>query len=462
MSNKEMENETMLNLDPIDVNADVGGCERASSALDNDCPVFPVDPPIVDLKFVLQNQDLMSYTLQLRGLSDKVDLAILVELARLRSDAIRKLDEARAEANRLARSKGVLTDGDREHARLLRVNASELEDAIKELAEKIDGAMAWMPNVFSPDVPLGDESCNETLRENGEKRAVAFSPRGHHDLAISLDLLDSMRGTKVAGSRYLFLKNEFVTMRFGLITEFIKYLRSQGFVPVIPPYVASPLTLFGSGYYPYFQDQTFMVQGQDYGLIGTSEQSLVAQHMNEILKEEDLPLLYVGESQCFRTEAGAAGRDTRGGFRLHQFGKVEQIIFCTPETSEKWHLRALENEEWLMQKLELPYRVIKSASGDIHPLGWKKYDLEGWFPEYGGYRELTSNTNMSYAQSRRLGIRYKSAEGKKGFPHTISATGFADRLLLCILENYQDSDGSVSVPEMLCPYTGCSRIEPKS
>jgi seryl-tRNA synthetase len=213
--------------------------------------------------------------------------------------------------------------------------------------------------------------------------------------------------------------------------------------------MAKAKTLFASGYLPFSKKDNFKIENEDLSLIGTSEQALLGIHLDETLTE--LPRLYAGDSMCFRTEAGSYGRDTAGILRVHQFYKLEQIVYCHPAESEKWHLACLDNEEWIMKELNVPYRVVLTASQDLAAPGRIKYDTEGWLPSQQRYREMTSNTDMGDYQCRRGNIRFKIG-GEKGFPHTISATGFADRLIVAILENYQQEDGSVKIPDKLVPY----------
>ena len=226
----------------------------------------------------------------------------------------------------------------------------------------------------------------------------------------------------------------------------------RGFTLFFTPCAAKGKTLFGTGYLPFFADQTFQLDQEDLSLIGTSEQTLVAYHADETLSSDDLPLFYTAYSPCFRTEAGSYGKETKGIFRVHQFHKVEQIIFCLPADSPKYHQICLENEEFLLQQLSIPYQVVNVCVGDLGAPSFKKFDVEAYFPGYGGYREVCSNTNLTDFQARRLGIRYKGHDGIKGFVHTISATAVTDRVFCAILENFQRQDGTVVVPEVLRPY----------
>ena len=239
-----------------------------------------------------------------------------------------------------------------------------------------------------------------------------------------------------------------------------KVLVERGFTLMMSPVAAKARTLFGTGYLPFFKDQIYALQDQDLCLIGTAEQTLVGYHADETLDGATLPRCYAAYTPCFRTEAGSYGKESRGIFRVHQFHKVEQIVFCKPEESPKYHEVCLANEEYFLQQLGIPYRVVNVCVGDMGAPGYKKYDIEAWYPGYNGYREVTSNTNLTEFQSRRLNIRYKDADGTRGFVHTISATGCTDRCVCAILENFQQEDGSVIIPEVLRPYTGFDKITP--
>lgn len=416
-------------------------------------------PPSVTPDFILENRELMQSVVDVRGIA--LDINALADSIERRRELTHQVDSIRSE---LKHGQGGpdISEQDRKALRERKAELKKLEDELTGVSGVTSKMMRWVPNLLSPEVPIGSDTANVVLRMEGQKTNFDFEPKKHFELAESLDLIDFERGSKVAGSRFYFMKNDLVLMRLGLTQLYMSHLAAQNFVPVIPPYVATEETLYGTGYYPYFEGETYHVSGETFGLIGTSEQVLIGQHINEILPPGKLPLKYVGESQCFRTEAGAAGKDTRGAYRVHQFGKVEQIIICHPQESEHYHQVALINEEWLLKQLKLPYQVILSASGDIHPLGWKKYDVEGWFPGFGAYRELTSNTNLTDGQTRRMKLRFREEDGKISYPHTISATGFSDRLLLAILENYQTRDGAVVIPEVLRDFMGGKQlIEPK-
>ncbi len=313
--------------------------------------------------------------------------------------------------------------------------------------------------MLDPRVPVGGDEENQIVRTVGEPRDFDFEPRPHEEIGQLTNTIDIPRGVNVAGSRFYCLLNEAVQLRYALADLFVKRVREQGFNVVSPPYLARPETLFASGYLPFQEKDNFAVRDSDLSLIGTSEQSLLGMHIDETLTS--LPRLYLGDSMCFRTEAGSYGRDTAGILRVHQFFKMEQFIFCHPSESEYYHQLCLANAEWLMQQLGIPYQVVLTASKDLGAPGRMKYDTEAWLPSQEKYREMTSNTNMGDYQARRGNIRYRVGD-ERGYPHTISATGYCDRLIIAILENFQQEDGSVRVPELLIPYLGTDVIPVRS
>jgi seryl-tRNA synthetase len=343
-------------------------------------------------------------------------------------------------------------DADREHARALRDKVDELERRAARLESERDALWAQLPNLLAPDTPDGqDDADNVELRRWGDPPAFSFEPKPHDLLGARLGILDLERGAVVGGAGFYYWRGDGARLAWGLFSLALDFLVKRGFVPMLTPIVARERTLFGTGYLPFFADQIYRLEGVDLSLIGTSEQTLVGYHADELLPAEGLPLLYTAMSPCFRTEAGSGGRAARGAFRVHQFHKVEQIVFCRPDDSERWHLHCLESEELFMQRLGIPYRVVRVCLGDLGAPAYKKYDLEGWFAGFGQYRETHSNTNLLDYQTRRLNARYK--DGKRTvFPHTISATMITDRALLAILENNQQADGSVIVPAALRPY----------
>jgi seryl-tRNA synthetase len=328
-----------------------------------------------------------------------------------------------------------------------------------------------LPNMTHPDAPIGtDASANKVVARYGEPRAFDFKPKDHLDLCESLDLADLEAGTQVSGQKFYFLKNEGALLEIALVQYAMQTVLKRGYTPVITPDLARVEVLEGIGFQPRDPDaatrQIYTVADTDLCLIATAEITLGGMHRNQIFEEDHLPKRYVGLSHCFRTEAGAAGRDTRGLYRVHQFTKVEMFAFCTPDQSEALHLEIKGIEEDIFKGLGLPFHVIDTCTGDLGGPAYRKYDLEAWMPgrgTAGEYGEVTSTSNCTDFQARRLGVRYKG-KGFKGtrFVHTLNGTAIAcTRALIAILENYQQADGTVVVPEVLRATVGTDVIRPK-
>ncbi|WP_428263760.1 serine--tRNA ligase [Haliangium sp.] len=415
---------------------------------------------MIDIKLITQNPDAVKENCRVRGYEVDVD-AILAKDAERRAlqhrfEGVRQ--ESKALAKQWRDSEGA--EERRARAQALKAEEAELAESIRALEEALEEQISWLPNLLDERVPVGGEEANVVVRQEGEPPRFDFAPKNHEELGTALDLIDIPRGVNAAKARFYCLKNEAVKMRYALIRMFTQHAEAQGFQLVCPPFLARSQTLFASGYLPFAAKDNFKVEGEDLSLIGTSEQALLGIHLGEVLSE--LPLLYLGDSMCFRTEAGSYGRDTAGLLRVHQFYKLEQIVYCHPDESETWHQVCLDNEEWLMRELGVPYQVVLTASGDMGAPGHIKYDTEAWMPSQGKYRETTSNTNLTDYQTRRGKIRFKLGKDK-GFPHTISATGFTDRLIITILECFQREDGSVAIPDKLVPYMdGQTEIRPKA
>jgi len=334
----------------------------------------------------------------------------------------------------------------RERAVVLKHRVNELMERSRALEAERDELLSWLPNLLAPDTPQGESDENNVeLFTRGEIPRFDFTPKPHDVLGRELEILDLERGAKVAGSGFYYWKGDGARLAWAIFTLAQGFLIERGFTPMFTPVAARERTLYGTGYLPFFPEDIYRIEEQDMCLIGTSEQTLIGYHANEILPAEALPLRYCAFSPCFRTEAGAYGKAARGAFRVHQFHKVEQIVFCRPEESEAWHEVCLRHETALMDLLEIPYRVVRVCAGDLAAPGYKKYDMEGWFAGFGGYRETHSNTNLLDYQTRRLNIRARTAEGLV-YPHTISATMITDRALLAIMENNQQADRTVIIP----------------
>lgn len=407
------------------------------------------------MKVIRDNSELIKANCERRGFPIDIDglLKLDVEARRINGEA----EAMRAERNRL--SKNCATDPSaREQVKALRNDITAKEGALAEIEKKIDAVLSRMPNLLADDVPDGDSDAdNLELRKVGTIPQFTFKVKDHQELGESLDILDIARGAKVAQTGFYYWKGKGAMLAQALYFWVQKLLVERGFTMFMTPCLAKERTLYGTGYLPFFADQTYNLAGDDLALIGTSEQTLVGYHADDVLDGAKLPLMYTAFTPCFRTESGSYGRASRGIFRVHQFHKVEQIIFCRPEDSVKYHDFCLENEELILKELNIPYHVVNVCVGDMGAPGYKKYDIEAWFPGFESYREVTSNTNLTSFQARRLNIRYKDG-ATRDYVHTISATAATDRLLIAIMENYQQEDGSIVVPEVLRPYCGFDKI----
>ena len=316
---------------------------------------------------------------------------------------------------------------------------AELEIRRRELLDRI-------PNPPADDVPDGGEDDFEVLREVGTKPAFGFPTRDHLDLAQAHGWIDAPRGTKVSGSRFVYRVGDLALLELALYRYALARLAEKGHIPMLPPVLVREEAMYGTGFFPTDAVNIYGVDRDELYLVGTSEVPVAAFHAGEVL--DDLPIRYVAYSTCFRREAGAAGKDTRGMFRVHQFDKVEMFVCCPPEASAKEHERLLAIEEELVSGLDLPYRVINVAAGDLGAPAVKKYDIEAWFPGQGRYREITSTSNTTDFQSRRLDIRFRR-NGKLEFVHTLNGTAITARAMIAILENFQGADGAIDVPSAL-------------
>jgi seryl-tRNA synthetase len=349
--------------------------------------------------------------------------------------------------------------------RLMRDQVARLEGELKQVETTLRGILLSVPNITHPTAPVGKSAAdNRILRQWGERPRLNFKIQDHVALAETLDLVDFEAGASVAGQKFYYLKNEAVLLELALVEYAFHKLIGEGYTPWITPDVARTDVLEGIGFIPRgTETQIYSLENTDLCLIATAEITLGGLHRDQILDELQLPLKYVGQSHCFRTEAGAPGRDTRGLYRVHQFTKVEMFVFCTPDQSESMHEELLRIEESIFQGLGLPYQVIDTCTGDLGGPAYRKYDLEAWMPgrgQGGEYGEVTSTSNCTDYQARRLGVRYR-IPGQKGtrFVHTLNGTAIAvTRAILAILENYQQADGSVLIPEVLRSSVGKDRI----
>jgi seryl-tRNA synthetase len=426
---------------------------------------------MLDIKFIRENPEFVKNNLMKRGNPENSKmLDELVDLDKEWRRNLTKLNELRHERKlitaEIARAKKATAEIARAESSIERIEEAKRIDAQitsleKEVAaeeEKEHNLLMRLPNLLHESVPVGQgENDNVQVRTWGTIPTFDFPAKNHIDLAVNLDLIDIERAGKIAGSRFYYLKKELVLLDMALMSFAMKELFKNGYTPVEPPYLMRREAYEGVTALSDFEDMLYKIENEDLYLIATSEHPMAAMFMNEVLKEEDLPLKLAGISACFRREAGAHGKDTRGIFRTHQFNKIEQFVFCEPEESWKLHEELIHNAEELVQKLGLPYRVVNVCTGDIGTVAAKKYDIEAWMPAQNGYREIVSCSNCTDYQARRLGIRYREKEGApvKGFVHTLNSTAIATgRTIVAILENFQQEDGSVVVPEVLRKYMG--------
>ena len=368
----------------------------------------------------------------------------------------------------------ISTDKNRLGKSIPKLSASEKQSALSQLAElkqqeikytaelgglqpQFDEIMQQVPQPADDDVPVGkDDTENTEIRKEGEVRHFDFEPKDHVQLGLALGIIDIERGVKLAGARNYFLKGDGALLHWAVLRFAIDYMVGRGYVPLSVPLLMKDEAMRGTGYYPGSEEQTYRMEKDQLNLVGTAEVPLTAYRMGEILSADELPLKYVALSSCFRREAGAAGKDTYGLYRIHQFDKVEQVVICenSAEQSRKFHEEILANAEAVMKALELPYRVVNVCTGDLGRGQAKKFDIEAWMPSRGNYCETHSASKFYEFQARRMNLRYKEPATKKNlFCHTLNNTVIASpRILIPIMELYQNSDGSITIPKVLCPY----------
>lgn len=413
---------------------------------------------MLDIHFIRKNPALVQQNAQLRGV--KVDIQLLLDRDEELRNHIQQLDGLRAERNRhaerLQASKGADTQLVQE-GRQLKERAMELEQEVAHLSDEFRSLMMEVPNMTHPDSPIGkDDTENKELRRYKEPTMFAFEPKDHVQLAEAHDLIDFERGADVAGRGFYYLKNEAVLLEFALTQYAIEQCIRNGFVPMITPDLARNDVLQGTGYIPRgHETQIYTVDQTDLSLVATAEIPVAGYYRNHTFAagELDQPKKIAAFSHCFRTEAGAYGRESRGLYRVHQFSKVEMFIFCKPEDSERMHQHLLEMEEKIMQGLDIPYRVVDICTGDLGGAAYRKYDLEAWMPMKQDWGEVTSTSNCTDYQARRLHIMHVNASGEKEYVHMLNGTAVAlSRTPIAVLENNQRADGSIQIPAVLHPY----------
>ena len=414
---------------------------------------------MVDITFIRENTNVIK-----KASTDKlipVDIDRLLALDSSLRELTTKIDTLRAERNRMSKLIQTCSDAKEkesfaEKVRLLKSELSEFETSARDIRVEFDDLMLRVPSVPAPEVPIGKgEDDNVEIRCVGQIRDFGFPIRDHVELCEIHNMLDVPRGVKVAGSRSYFLKNKAVFLEMALCRFVMDFLSTRGFTPMIVPQLVKEKAMQGTGYFPIGYDQAYSITEDELFLIGTSEVSLVSYHQDEIIPLSDLPLRYAGVSSCYRREAGTYGKDTKGLYRVHQFQKVEQVVFCEAdyEKAEALHYEILGNTEAILQALELPYRVCLACTGEIGIGQIRKHEVETWMPSREAYCETHSCSTLGDFQARRSGIRYRDANGDMRYVFTLNNTGIATpRIFIPLLENHQNSDGSITIPKALRPY----------
>lgn len=423
---------------------------------------------MLDIKFIRENKDVVKKAIKDKGLT--LDLEKLLKLDEERRKLITETDELNKQRKELAKER------DKEKGKALKEKLGKLEEKLREVEGQYNELMLLVPNIPSPETPVGDAGANKEIYKWGEIPKFDFKPKSHIELGEALDLIDLERGVKASGFRGYYLKNEAVLMQMAVLWHTLRKLIAKGFTPMIPPTLLREFALVGSGHFPFGREEVYQI-GNPHSLeqkgdedknkvflAGTSEPSVLAYYTGEVLEEKDLPVKICAVSPAYRSEVGSYGKDTKGVYRIHEFMKVEQVVLCQNniEESKKW-LSELENiSKEILEELELPYRVIVNATGDQGAGKYEMHDIETWMPSREGYGETHSDSALTDWQARRLNIRYRTKAGKFEYVHTLNNTAIASpRILIAILENYQQPDGSVKIPKVLQEYVGKKIITPK-
>ncbi len=401
---------------------------------------------MLDIKYIRENPDKVKDGCRKKNVDYDIDL--LLKLDKEYRKLLQEIEGLKAEQNKLGKEQQA-------EAKELKNRIKEIEPELKKLWLEYNSLMKQVPNMPLENVPIGkNESANKILREEGKKTKFSFGPKDYLDIAENLDIIDVKRAARASGTRFGYIKGGAALLEFALIQLASNVLSKEGFTPVIPPVMLTGDAMSAMGFLDKKSDteEVYFLEKDDLYLIGTSEQSIGAMHMDEVFQEKELPKRYFGFSTCFRREAGAYGKDTRGILRVHQFDKIEMFSFCKPENSLEEHKLILSIQEKLMKKLKLSYQVVHLSTGDSSASSASTYDIETWMPGQNQYRETHSTSNCTDFQARRLNTRYKDKDEMK-FVHTLNGTAFAiGRMLIAIIENYQQKDGSIEIPKVLREY----------
>lgn len=424
---------------------------------------------MLDVNFIRQNPEVVKKAVQDKGIN--LDVDELLSLDQKRREIISKVDALRHEKNLASQTRDI------EKGKQVKQELDAWETELREAEEHFNHMLLFVPNIPAIDSPIGpNDDYNREISKWGEIPKFDFTPKDHIELGKGLDILDLEQGARVAGFRGYYLKNEGAILHLALLNFAFDKIVSQGFIPMVPPTLVHQAVLIGSGHFPSGKDNVYQIAnpgkistGEEIKnplyLVGTAEPSLLAYYLDKTISEDQLPIRVCAMTQCYRSEVGDYGRDTKGLYRLHEFGKVEQVVICKNnlEESENQFKSMLSYAEQIMQELDLPYRVINTSTGSMGAGKYKMYDIETWMPSRNSYGETHSNSNLTDWQARRLNLQVKSKDGQTYYPYSLNNTVIASpRILIAILENFQQQDGSVIVPEPLQPYTNFSIISPKS
>ena len=415
---------------------------------------------MLDINFIRENPQKVKEACKNKNVNVDVDRVLMLDKSK--RELMTQMETLKAEQNKISRG-GADNQAIFAQAKEIKEKIKAMSPELEKTDEELKKLLLQLPNIPFDDVPVGkDDSENKVLRKVGRPAMQIFrKPKDYMELGADLDLIDTERAGKVAGSRFGYIKGKLALLEFALVKLAMDTVTKEGFTPIIPPVMLKDEMARGTGYFEAGdRDEAYFLPDDNMYLVGTSEQSLIAMHADEVLDEKKLPLRYVAFSTCFRREAGSYGKDTKGILRVHQFDKLEMVILSKPEDSKNEHKLLLAIEEKLMKALKLPYQVINICTGDLGRPAASKFDIETWLPSEKKYRETHSTSNCTDFQARRLNIRYKDKSGKMQFVHTLNGTAFAiGRILIMIMENYQQKDGSIKVPKVLQKYAGFKIIK---
>lgn len=426
---------------------------------------------MIDLKEIKSRRDEIAENIRVRNM--QVDIDAIIDLQEKRSALLRQVEELRSKRNENAKKmKGKLDSESRStliaEGKSLKESIAEIESSLSHIEEEFQKLARTIPNYAHPAAPVGKEDKDNTaIKFVGTPPQFSFKPLDHVQLAERLDLIDFDTATRVSGPKFYYLKREAVILQMALERYAMDIVIKKGFTPFITPDIAKEEILQGIGFNPRGEESNiYTIENTDTCLVGTAEITLGGYYANQILSKDQLPIKMAGLSHCFRREAGGAGQYSKGLYRVHQFSKLEMFIYCTSEESEAFHDELLSIEEEIFSGLGVAYRVVDTCTGDLGAPAYRKFDIEAWMPgrgEDGEYGEVTSTSNCTDYQARSLAIRYKDDEGKIQFPHMLNGTAIAlSRAMVAVLENFQNEDGSITIPPILVPYTGFSKIDARS